>query len=180
MIAKEIHIVRESGEFVQTLLGEGVTRDAVLAGLRSHQWAHLACHGHLRPNPFHSYLRLHKRSPLRIIDIVQARLPDAEFAFLSACHTATMGQRTNTPDEAVHLAAALQFSGFRSVVGTLWGMADDDGPILAEEFYAHMFRHGPAKADFKDAAMALRVATKALRRKGVPVDRWINFIHIGA
>ena len=32
-----------------------------------------------------------------------------------------------TPDEVVHLAAALQFCGFRSVVGKMWAMEDDDG-----------------------------------------------------
>jgi hypothetical protein len=29
-----------------------------------------------------------------------------------------------TPDEVVHLASAMQFCGFRSVVGTLWAMED--------------------------------------------------------
>ena len=32
-----------------------------------------------------------------------------------------------TPDEVVHFAAAMQFCGFRSVVGTLWAMEDIDG-----------------------------------------------------
>jgi CHAT domain-containing protein len=39
-------------------------------------------------------------------------------AFLSACQTA-MGDET-TPDEMMHLAAALLFAGFRSVVATMW------------------------------------------------------------
>ncbi|KAI9450791.1 hypothetical protein F5148DRAFT_986813, partial [Russula earlei] len=33
-------------------------------------------------------------------------------------------------DEALHLTAAMQYCGFRSVVGTMWGMADSDGPEL--------------------------------------------------
>jgi CHAT domain-containing protein len=72
-------------------------------------------------------------------DLIKARLSNAEFAFLSACHSAAINI-DNTPDEAIHLAAALQFCGFRSVVGTLWAMADVDGPDVAEDFYGYMFR----------------------------------------
>lgn len=61
-----------------------------------------------------------------LLDIVNARLPNAEFAFLSACESATGDP--NTPDEVLHLAAALQFAGFCSVAGTLWAMDDRDGP----------------------------------------------------
>ena len=30
-----------------------------------------------------------------------------------------------SPDEAIHLAAAMQFSGFRSVIGAMWSVDDD-------------------------------------------------------
>ncbi|KAG1736710.1 hypothetical protein EDD22DRAFT_852227 [Suillus occidentalis] len=43
-------------------------------------------------------------------------VPHAEFAFLPACNTA-VGDK-ETPNEIIHLAAGLQFSGFKSVVGT--------------------------------------------------------------
>jgi len=36
-------------------------------------------------------------------------------------------------DEALHLRAAMQYCGFRSVVGTTWAMAGTDGRDLAEE-----------------------------------------------
>ncbi|KAJ7818850.1 hypothetical protein B0H14DRAFT_2601032 [Mycena olivaceomarginata] len=47
-----------------------------------------------------------------------------------------------TPDEAIHVAAAMQFAGFRSMVGTLWEMADQDGPFVAREFYGMSFAKG--------------------------------------
>jgi CHAT domain-containing protein len=49
-------------------------------------------------------------------------IPHAEFAFLSACHTAVSDEET--PDEVILLAAGLQFSGFKSVIGTLWEVDD--------------------------------------------------------
>ena len=64
------------------------------------------------------------------MDILQSHLPNAEFAFLFACHSAA-GDYVHTRDEVLHLAVAMQFCGFSSVVGTLWGMADDYGPILS-------------------------------------------------
>jgi CHAT domain-containing protein len=65
---------------------------------------------------------------------MQARLPNAEFAFLSACHSAA-GDNLGTPNEVIHLAAAMQFCGFRSIVGTLWAMEDVDGQDIAQDFY---------------------------------------------
>ena len=57
---------------------------------------------------------------------------DAEFAFLSACHPAELTEQTIT-DEVLHPAAAMQFCGFRSVVGTMWAMADFDGRDLTKD-----------------------------------------------
>lgn len=71
----------------------------------------------------------------------------------------------------------MMFTGFRSVVGTRWAMADEDGPIMAEEFYRHMFRNGPAAVDCRDVARALSKAIRELRRRKVPLERWINFVH---
>lgn len=89
----------------------------------------------------------------RPLDIIEKGLAHAELAVLSACHSAA-GDRA-TPDEVLHLTSAMQFAGFRSVVGTLWAMADDDGPVVAEEFYKHMLRTGIGEAaDCTEAAVA--------------------------
>ena len=50
------------------------------------------------------------------------RCADAEFAFLGACETAVGGSRL--PEEAINLAAGMQFAGYRHVIGTLWSVAD--------------------------------------------------------
>jgi len=76
--------------------------------------------------------------PLTLFDIMENDIPHAEFAFLSACHTAIGDEET--PDEVVHLAAGLQFSGFKSVVGTLWVVDDDVAKHIVEAFYENMLK----------------------------------------
>ncbi|KAG8957468.1 hypothetical protein FRC03_010118 [Tulasnella sp. 419] len=187
---REIDNVREESNrikrlipFVDILFDHEGTRDVVLEGIRKHSWIHFASHGsqNLR-EPFQSRFHLNGQD-LTLLDIIQARLPQAEFAFLSACHSAAGDE--STPDETIHLAAGLQFSGFKSVIGTLWQMPDVDGPVIAEEVYKHMLLrerrdfHGP-HMDYRDAAEALNSAANIMRKNGIPVDRWINFVHIGA
>ena len=178
-VREEIRRIQILDPSVNVLLGEQANRETILQCLQQYPWVHFACHGHRSPAaPFLSYFLLHDDQRLTLVDLVQARLPNADLAFLSACHSAAININ-NTPDEGIHLAAALQFCGFRSVVGTLWAMADIDGPDVAEGFYRYMFEQG-AGGDFRDAAAALNHATRAMRRRRVPVDRWINFVHIGA
>ncbi|KAG8923961.1 hypothetical protein FRC02_010781 [Tulasnella sp. 418] len=184
-VLDELDKIQQIVPNLDTLLGENARREAVVGALRTHSWVHISCHGVQRiRDPFKSCFKLYDK-PLHVLDIIEARLPHAEFAFLSACHTAAGDERS--PDEKIHLAAGLQFAGFRSVIGTMYAMADIDGPQVAEAVYKHLFRHvgkeiseGDVLVDYRDAAEALNIATRALRNSGVPVERWINFIHIGA
>ncbi|KAG8960837.1 hypothetical protein FRC03_006080 [Tulasnella sp. 419] len=185
-VREEVKTIQRIVPDSNLLLDENASSEAVLSGLKTHRWIHFASHGSQDlSEPFNSCFYLRDR-PLRLIDIIQAHLPDAEFAFLSACHSAA-GDK-NTPDETIHLAAALQFCGFKSVIGTMYPMADKDGPIVAEEVYKHMFRRCGMKkregdggeVDYRDAAEALNIATRVLRDNGVPAYRWINYVHYGA
>ncbi|KAH9995400.1 hypothetical protein BJV74DRAFT_883918 [Russula compacta] len=75
-----------------------------------------ACHGTVEDGkPFNASFELHGDERLTLLDIVRSRLPAAEFAFLSVCHTAELTEES-VADEGLHLAAAVQFCGFRSVV----------------------------------------------------------------
>ena len=78
----------------------------------------------------------------------------------------------------------MQNCGFRSVVGTMWAMADTDGADLSKYFYKTLFSD---KADqngvqyHERTARALQIALKKLRKKrGMTLERWVNFIHYGA
>ncbi|KDR67646.1 hypothetical protein GALMADRAFT_130099 [Galerina marginata CBS 339.88] len=179
-IQEEIGIIQQLGNSVDIITGAQANRKTVLHVLQHHSWAHFACHGHLgdKDKPFLASFQLHDGVHLTLLDLMQARLPNAELAFLSACHS--VASDLVTPDETIHLAAALQFCGFRSVVGTLWEMNDEDGPNISKEFYKHMFRNTGRKADFRDSAEALSLAIREMRKNGVPLHRWIMFVHIGA
>lgn len=177
-VFKEAEILNGFGRQIDLYSGQDADKQSVLEGLQSHSWVHFACHGHLEDQPFNSWFQLDKGEHLTVLDLTKAQLPNAEFAFLSACHSAA-GNIYGTPDESIHLAGALQFCGFKSIIGTLWAMVDDDGPAIADAFYQHMFRD-VGTANFRDAAEAINIATKNLRKQGVSLDQWINFIHIGA
>jgi CHAT domain-containing protein/tetratricopeptide (TPR) repeat protein len=168
---------------VKKLISAMATPKAVIEGLREHRFAHFVCHGLLETDkPFDASLKLH-RANLTLLAIVRSQLPAAEFAFLSACHTAELTEG-GLADEGLHLAAAMQYCGFRSVVGTMWAMADADGADLSRHFYKTIFA---AKADQSEvpyherSARALQVAVKKLRKKtGITLERWVNFVHYGA
>src|SRR6266851_5812002 len=136
---KEMRAVQAVDTQVTTLFLTKATPTAVLSCFRDHQFAHIVSHGILEPGkPFGSSFKLHKGKRLELLDIIRSQLPDAEFAFLSSCHTAELTEKS-IADEALHLAAAMQSCGFRSVVGTMWAMADIDGPDLARHFYESVF-----------------------------------------
>jgi CHAT domain-containing protein len=82
----------------------------------------------------------------------------------------------------LHLAAAVQYSGFRSVVGTMWEMADIDGEFLAKHFYGSLFSKRRERVPYYErTAEALRDAVRELRRKKkMSTERWVNFVHYGA
>jgi CHAT domain-containing protein len=179
---KEINAVQAVGTKVTTLSSAKATPTAVLERLRDHPFVHIVCHGILEPGkPFETSFKLHRGERLQLLDIVRSRLPNAEFAFLSACHTAELTGKSNA-DEVLHLAAAMQFCGFRSVVGTMWEMADTDGWDIAGKFYHSVFSDGTQDAKYYErTAKALRDTVVRLRRKrGMTLERWVNYVHYGA
>ncbi|KAI0252428.1 CHAT domain-containing protein [Lactifluus subvellereus] len=167
--------------FVTNIAGEEAIPENVVAHLQKHPWVHFACHGMLRSGrPFESSFKLQHDTELTLLRITKTNLPSAELAFLAACHTAELTE-DGTPDEVLHLTAAMQFCGFRSVIGTMWAMVDEDGQVLSEYFYRMVFAAGAQGARYEQSARALRDATQKLREKrGITLERWVNFVHYGA
>jgi CHAT domain-containing protein len=179
---QEMKVVQAADTHVTTLLFAKATPTAVLKRLRDHPFVHIMCHGSLEPGkPFGASLILYRGERLSLLDIVRSRLPDAEFAFLSTCHSAELSEES-IADEALHLSAAMQFCGFRSVIGTMWAMADMDGRHLARDFYDSVFSEwGHGGRYYERTAEALRDAVTKLRSKReMTLERWVNFVHYGA
>ena len=138
-VGGEIQVVRALDAEVTSLISEGATPAAVLDGFHHHQFVHFACHGILEAGkPFEAGFELYRGERLTLLEIVRSHLPTAEIAFLSACHTAEVTEGSIT-DEGLHSSAAVQYCGFRSMVGTMWAMMDEDGQDLAENFYKAFF-----------------------------------------
>ncbi|KAF9463915.1 CHAT domain-containing protein [Collybia nuda] len=159
--------------------GPKATTQSVLAAIRNSSWVHFSCHGKQDMNiPTLSGLHLHD-GVLSLRQIIHESFPDAEFAFLSACQTASgdYGQ----PDEALHLAGGMMLAGFRSVIATMWSIGDQDAPVITEEVYKHLFQNSLKKPSGLESAAALRIAIQKLRKQyqNKSFASWVPFIHVG-
>ncbi|KAG1812103.1 uncharacterized protein BJ212DRAFT_1301637 [Suillus subaureus] len=72
----------------------------------------------------------------------------------------------------------MKFSGFRSVIGSIWSVDDEVVQEVASAFYGNLV-DGSGRLDCTRAAMALNKAVKKLRRNNIPLEQQIVFVHIG-
>ena len=152
------------------LADDAATVGDVTAALRQCGLVHFACHAvsdlH---SPSQNRLLLHD-GLLTVREISRLRLPDAEFAFLSACSTARGDERL--ADEAIHLVSAFQIAGYRHVVGTLWPIVDSVAARVSRQFYA--------RGGVLSAAEALHAVIRQLRaRAGECPSVWGAHVHSG-
>ncbi|KAI0083203.1 CHAT domain-containing protein [Irpex rosettiformis] len=173
---------------VMSLVGESKPLDdangtvqAVLEGMATHEWVHLACHGiQNRMDPTNSAFILHD-GHLTLSELMSHHLPNADLAVLSACQTATGDEKLS--EEAVHLAAGMLVIGYKSVIGTMWSISDYVAPDVMKVFYTVMAEQVKAGGELQPA-YALHEAIKVLRRssgRGGMNDflRWVPFVHFG-
>ncbi|KAG2109192.1 CHAT domain-containing protein [Suillus cothurnatus] len=175
--SKELLAVDSKIELVRKLVPETINHTTI-SGLEENTWVHLACHGKQDcEQPYNSHFVM-KDQPITLLDIMEKDIPHAEFAFLSACHTAVGNEET--PDEVIHLAAGLQFSGFKSVIGTLWEVDDAVAKHVVKAFYENLFKdlEVGGEMDCMKAAWALNRATHSVKTK-VLLEQRMVFIHVG-
>lgn len=154
-----------------------VQRDTVAgvtAALPESRFVHFDCHADQDlQDPAQGGLEL-SDGVLRIFDL--AALPlDGEYAALAACKTAVGG--TNLLDESITLAAALHYTGFRHVIGSLWILSDRAAVTVFDSVYPELSRSGQFVPD--RSAQALANATNALRQSGEQIHTWAALVHIG-
>jgi CHAT domain-containing protein len=165
---------------VYPLEGPVASVKSVIEGMESYNWVHLACHAvQNRAEPTKSAFCLHD-GHLELSTIITKQLPHADFAFLSACQTATGDEKLS--EEAVHLAAGLLLAGYRGVIATMWSIKDEDAPMIVDRVYSELF--SDTEPDSTKAALALHHAVKRLREvKGDENDSaflsWVPLIHVG-
>jgi CHAT domain-containing protein len=159
------------------LNGHEGTKQRVMKEMSDSNWVHLACHGTQRQDkPTKSGLIL-EDGHLTLEEIIKLDLPNAEFAYLSACQTTT-GEESLS-DEAVHIAGGMLLAGYRGVVATMWSIQDDLAPEVADEFYRYIMAN-EGRPDNQKAAEALHFAVQKLRKKSdIPLTSWIPFVHLG-
>jgi CHAT domain-containing protein len=78
----------------------------------------------------------------------------------------------------INVAAAMQYAGWRHIIGTLWSMWDDAASGIARDVYDTLTAEGrfePARS-----AAALHAAVRGLRRRHpLRPSVWAPFVHIG-
>ena len=177
--SEEIKIVRKralehSVDIVISEDGQGTVKH-ILEEMKVCNWVHFACHGTQDLNDPTKSAFILADGNLELAEIIKYPLPHAQFAFLSACQTATGDIKL--AEESVHLAAGMMLAGYRSVIATMWSIIDKDGPKVADAVYAELLKDG--RADHTRAAYALHFAMQKLRLSGAPFMAWMPFIHMG-
>jgi CHAT domain-containing protein len=179
-VAEELQILKQRFPSVTILEGMAATRDAVITNISLYEWLHLTCHGHVDlREPFKSRFSL-ADGTLSLGEVLRNSLPQSRLAFLSACLSAAGNQERS--DEALHLVAGLQFSGYQSAVGTMWEMADSTGMTVTKVFWSEMLRFQAANPGLdvtNMSARALHYAVTMLRKEKTELVDWACFVHHG-
>jgi CHAT domain-containing protein len=94
------------------------TVDSVLRLIPQADIVHFACHGRqINADPLQSGFEL-SDGRLNLSHLMSLRIPHGQLAYLSACESAAAD--ANQPDEAVNIATAMLYVGFKSIIATLW------------------------------------------------------------
>jgi CHAT domain-containing protein/tetratricopeptide (TPR) repeat protein len=187
-VPQELHsIFREAGEAQdaqgiiagKVFLDESFTEETFFAQLRQrYPVVHIASHFQFQPgNVTNSFLLLGNGAELSLAKIKGTPniFSGVDLLALSACETATTGVDADGK-EVEGFAVLAQRQGARSVLASLWPVADKSTPLLMEKFYQFRNKPGTPKAE------ALRAAQLSLMRDNSSFSHpyyWAPFILIG-
>jgi CHAT domain-containing protein/Tfp pilus assembly protein PilF len=166
----------------RTYVGAEATEERAKAVEADTSLLHFACHGLAdERSPLESSLALsvpadwrpgHENGLLQAWEIFESVRIDADLVTLSACSTA-MG-REMSGEGVLGLTRAFQYAGARSVLASLWEVADDSAAELMKRFYRHL-KAGRSKDE------ALRAAQSEMIGRAVSTHphRWAAFQLVG-
>jgi CHAT domain-containing protein len=136
----------------RAFLGAEATEEQVKALAPRARLLHFACHGILdRRFPLNSALALslpdhpapgRDNGLLQAWEIFDSLRLDADLVTLSACDSG-LGQEIGS-EGMMGLSRAFQYAGARSVLASLWSVADDSTADLMRRFYGYL-RRGESK-----------------------------------
>jgi CHAT domain-containing protein len=168
------------GTTIDALLLEDskATKENVKAEMKSHSWAHFACHGVQDvQEPLESSLCLHD-GHLELLEIMKENIPNLDLAFLSACQMSKGDLKLS--EEVIHLAAGMLAAGYCGVVGTMWSISDMHEPAFATEFYEYLLRE--KRLDKLDSVRATATdrdrANRTLDRERTSRGSKVNILQI--
>jgi hypothetical protein len=154
---------------------EAATWAAVRAALPEHRWVHFSCHGDQDlKDPSRGGLLL-RDATLTVADVTEGHF-HGDFAGLSACKTAVGG--IDLLDEAITLAAALHYTGYRHVVAALWSVDNRTSSEVFARLYQMIAADGRLAPDRAPAALH-RVVRELRDRNPEWPHRWTPFAHTG-
>ena len=167
---------------VRPLIGEQVTRAAVLAQLPEADLAHFACHGYFRlESPALSAIVL--ADGVLTAGQLQRTGMRCEVLILSGCDTGAQPVSPRTLDPG-GLPNALIAAGARTAVGGMWQVNDKAAQELFTRFYAELTQADAEPPDGKEigrsVAGCLRTAQLALRETWPERYHWAPFIVFGS
>jgi CHAT domain-containing protein len=156
---RDLASAREEANSVSKLLkaaqlrGSEVTREATLARLPEAEVLHVACHASFNSSdPLDSGVFLAGNARLTCRDLLTLNTR-GKFAFLSACESNRVS--FSSGDELTGLLPSLLYSGFDTVVGSLWRVPDRETKDLALHFYHASQNGAPLHHALREAQKSL-------------------------
>jgi CHAT domain-containing protein/Tfp pilus assembly protein PilF len=166
----------------EAYLGDEATEERAKSVAASARYLHFASHGVLDERfPLNSGLALtiprevkegQDNGILQAWEVFERLRIDADLVVLSACETG-LGKEMGG-EGLVGLTRAFQYAGARSVLASLWSVADETTAVLMERFYGYLKAGKSKDAALRDAQLDLIRGAVALRdrtSRKAPVDR---------
>jgi CHAT domain-containing protein/tetratricopeptide (TPR) repeat protein len=155
----------------EPLLGPSATAGALLGALRFAQAVHVAAHADFNASaPLDSGVHMADRM-VSAREILGVRATALDLVTLSACESGVY--HADRAEDPTGLTRAVLFAGARSVLASLWRVADAPAECVMRGFYEHL-AHGIPRGE------ALRRASLAAREEYPRLDAWAAFILTGA
>ena len=163
---KVAQVFRSAQMPASVVSGDQATKAALLSPAnRERRVWHLATHGFLnQADPMRSYIQLAPAASapkgdasgakLTLEEVWGLDLKRVDLVTLSACQTA-LGERNPDGKEVTSLASSFSDAGAKSVLASLWSVADDSTSDLMTSFYRSLASGKPKAQSLQDAELAL-------------------------